>query len=195
MLRFTHWIFCIFLFISHSLCALTTLIVTSSTDDDPGGMGNVGELRYYLNLMNENLSTGSDDYAITFQFPMTITLNGNLPIINNSTYPVSITIGNSGSIPTVTIDGNGAYSGFFIPNGNVTIQNMNFQNLIAKGGGWWRRHFWWRRWNGGWRCYLCTYQFFKWYKPYGYLDECIDKELYCSGRNGGQIFKSSFPYR
>ena len=40
-----------------------------------------------------------------------------------------------GSTPTVTIDGNsGAYSGFFIPTGNVTIQNMIFQNLTAKGG-------------------------------------------------------------
>src|SRR6185312_14935689 len=49
--------------------------------------------------------------------------------------PVNITIGNSGSTPTVTIDGNsGTYSGFFIPMGNVTIQNMIFQNMTAKGG-------------------------------------------------------------
>ena len=67
--------------------------------------------------------------------PMTIQLNGILPIINNSSNPVNITIGNPGSTPTVTIDGNsGAYSGFFIPMGNVTIQNMIFQNLTAKGG-------------------------------------------------------------
>ncbi len=66
---------------------------------------------------------------------MTIQLNGILPIINNSPNPVSITIGNPGSIPTVTIDGNsGSYPGFFVATGNVTIQNIIFQNLAAKGG-------------------------------------------------------------
>ncbi len=77
----------------------------------------------------------AEDYAITFMSPMTIQLNGILPIINNSPNPVNITIGNTGSTPTVTIDGNNnAYSGFFIPTGNVTIQNMIFQNLTATGG-------------------------------------------------------------
>jgi len=122
-------------FISHSLHALTTLNVTVSSDNNPGGIGEVGDLRYYLNLMNQGLNTTPDDYAITFASPMTIQLNGILPIINNSSNPVNITIGNPGSIPTVTIDGNsGAYSGFFIPMGNVTIQNMIFQNLTAQGG-------------------------------------------------------------
>ncbi len=125
----------VFLFTSHSLYALTTLTVTLSTDNNPGGAGETGDLRYCLNTMNESLNTTSDDYAIEFDFPMTIQLNGILPIINNSSNAVNITIGNSGSTPTVTIDGNsGAYSGFFIPIGNVTIQNMIFQNLTAKGG-------------------------------------------------------------
>ena len=126
----------IFLFTSHSLFALTTLNVTLSSDDNPGGMGVNGDLRYILNSMNQALNTSPDDaYAITFDFPMTIQLNGILPIINNSSNPVNITIGNPGSTPTVTIDGNnGAYSGFFIPIGNVTMQNMIFQNLSAKGG-------------------------------------------------------------
>ncbi|WP_157058193.1 hypothetical protein [Legionella adelaidensis] len=114
---------------------MTTLTVTLSTDNDPGGMGEVGDLRYWLNSMNQDLNNTPDDYAIVFAFPMTIQLNGILPIINNSPNPVNITIGNPGSIPTVTIDGNsGAYSGFFIPIGNVTIQNIIFQNLTAKGG-------------------------------------------------------------
>jgi hypothetical protein len=124
----------IFLCISHSLCALTTLNVTLSSDNNPGGIGELGDLRYCLNQMNQDLNSFADDYAIVFAFPMTIQLNGILPIINNSSNPVNITIGNSGSIQTVTIDGNGAYSGFFIPMGNVTIQNMIFQNLIAQGG-------------------------------------------------------------
>lgn len=115
--------------------ALTICNVTLGSDNNPGGIGDAGDLRYCLNSMNQNLNTTPDDYAITFDFPMTIQLNGILPIINNSSNPVNITIGNSGSIPTVTIDGNsGAYSGFFIPTGNVTIQNMIFQNLSAKGG-------------------------------------------------------------
>jgi len=132
MFKLKYWIF---LFVSQSVYALTTLTVTLSSDNNPGGIGDLGDLRYALNAMNQSLATIQDDYAIVFAFPMTIQLNGNLPIINNSTYPVNITIGNSGSIPTVTIDGNsGAYSGFFIPIGNVTIQNMIFQNLTARGG-------------------------------------------------------------
>ena len=132
MLKFKYWIF---LLTSHSLHALTTLNVTLNSDNNPGGVGETGDLRYCLNSMNQNLNTTFDDYAITFAFPMTIQLNGILPIINNSSNPVNITIGNPGSTPTVTIDGNsGAYSGFFIPMGNVTIQNMIFKSLTAKGG-------------------------------------------------------------
>lgn len=130
--KLKYWI--IFLFVSQSLHALTTLTVTKNSDNNPGGFGEVGDLRYCLNTMNQGLNTTPDDYAIVFEFPMTITLNGILPIINNSSNPVNITIGNSGSIPTVTIDGSSTYSGLFIPMGNVTIQNMIFQNLIAKGG-------------------------------------------------------------
>ncbi len=129
---FKNWIF---LFTSHSLFALTTLNVTVSSDNNPGGFGEIGDLRYCLNSMNQDLQTIADDYAILFASPMTIQLNGILPIINSSSNPVNITIGNPGSTPTVTIDGNmGAYSGFFIPMGNVAIQNMIFQNLTAKGG-------------------------------------------------------------
>ena len=83
-----------FLFIPHSLYALTTLHVTASTDNNPGGIGDAGDLRYCLNTMNQGLSTTPDDYAIVFAFPMTIQLNGILPIINNSSNPVNITIGN-----------------------------------------------------------------------------------------------------
>ncbi|HEY1769727.1 MAG TPA: hypothetical protein VGG02_05680, partial [Chthoniobacterales bacterium] len=122
-------------FTSSSLLALTTLNVTISSDNDPGGIGEAGDLRYALNSMNQDLNTVPDDYAIVFAAPMTIQLNGILPIINNSPNPVNITIGNAGPTPTVTIDGNnGAYPGFFIAMGNVTIQNMIFQNLTAKGG-------------------------------------------------------------
>lgn len=124
----------IFLFISHSLCAVTTLHVTLSSDANPGGIGDIGDLRYCLNTMNQDLNTTPDDYVIVFDFPMTITLGGILPIINNSSNPVNITIGNSGSIPTVMLDGSSAYSGLFIPMGSVTIQNMIFQNFIARGG-------------------------------------------------------------
>lgn len=132
MFKFKHWIF---VFASHSLYAVTTLNVTISSDNNPGGIGEIGDLRYCLNAMNQGLNTIPDDYEIVFAFPMTIQLNGILPIINTSSTPVSITIGNPGPTPVVTIDGNsGTYSGFFIPMGNVTIQNMIFQNLTAKGG-------------------------------------------------------------
>jgi hypothetical protein len=132
MFKCRYWIF---LCISPSLYGLTTLNVTLNSDNNPGGIGEVGDLRYSLNSMNEGLNTTPDDYAITFASPMMIQLNGILPIINNSSNPVNITIGNPGSTSTVTIDGNsGAYSGFFIPIGNVIIQNMVFQNLTAQGG-------------------------------------------------------------
>lgn len=125
----------LFLLAYHPLFALTTLHVTLSSDNNPGGFGDPGDLRYCLNTMNTNLNSSIDDYQIVFDAPMTIQLNGILPIVNNSANPVNITIGNPGSIPTVTIDGNsGAYSGFFIPIGNVAIRNMIFQNLTAKGG-------------------------------------------------------------
>lgn len=86
--------FLILLLSSHSLFALTTLHVTISTDNNPGGVGEIGDLRYCLNSMNQDLNTTPDDYEIVFDFPMTIQLNGILPIINNSSYPVNITIGN-----------------------------------------------------------------------------------------------------
>src|ERR1700731_4301183 len=100
---FKQWIF---LFTPFSLFGLTTLNVTVSSDNNPGGIGEMGALRYCLNSMNQGLNTTPDDYSIVFASPMTIQLNGMLPIINNSSNPVNITIGNSGSIPTVTIDGN-----------------------------------------------------------------------------------------
>ena len=124
----------ILLFVAQPLYAFTTLQVSLSTDNDPGGFGETGDLRYCLNTMNQDLNITPDNFAIVFDYPMTIYLNGILPIINNSSHPVNITIGHPGSIRTVTIDGNNTYSGFFIPMGNVTIQNMTFQNLVAKGG-------------------------------------------------------------
>lgn len=124
----------ILLFISCSVQALTTLHVSLSTDNNPGGLGDTGDLRYCINSMNNDLQTIPDDYAIVFDFPMTIQLKGILPIINNSSNPVNITIGNSGTLATVIIDGQNIYPGFFTPMGNVTIQNITFQQLKAKGG-------------------------------------------------------------
>ncbi len=127
--------FLVLLFASVPASALTTLNVTVSTDNNPGGIGEVGDLRYVLNTMNQGLNTVPDDYAIVFAFPMTIQLNGILPVVNNSANPVNITIGNPGPVAAVTIDGNsGAYRGLLIPTGNVTVQNINFQNMSAKGG-------------------------------------------------------------
>jgi hypothetical protein len=120
---------------SSASLALTTLTVTVSSDNNPGGIGELGDLRYCLNAMNQGLNTTPDDYAIVFASPMTIQLNGILPIVNNSSNAVNITIGNSDPASRVIIDGNsGAYPGFLIAMGNVTIQNITFQNVTAKGG-------------------------------------------------------------
>ena len=127
--------FLILLFAASPGFALTTLTVTISTDNNPGGIGEVGDLRYALNAMNQDLNVVPDDYAIVFTSPMTIQLNGILPIVNNSPNPVNVTIGNPDTASIVTLDGNnGAYRGLFIPIGNVTIRNMGFQNLTAQGG-------------------------------------------------------------
>ena len=163
---------------SNAALALTTLTVTVSSDNNPGGIGEIGDLRYCLNSMNLGLNTIPDDYAIVFAFPMTIQLNGNLPLINNSPNPVNVTIGNPGPVPTVTIDGNsGAYSGFFIPMGNVTIQNMTFQNLTARGG------------NGGdgisggggglgaGGAISRTAELFEWFESFGHAGECRDQQF------------------
>lgn len=123
------------LFFLHSYSfAITTCSVSLSSDDNPNGMGNPGDLRFCLNQMNTSLDAFSDNYIIDFEYPMTITLNGILPIINNSMNPVDITIGSSNPAVIVTIDGNGLYNGFFIPHGNVTIQNIHFQNMVSRGG-------------------------------------------------------------
>ena len=137
MFKFRYWIF---IFIMQSSYGVTIVTVTLSSDNDPGGIGegagDTGDLRFCLNTMNQNLNAASDDYLIIFGFdvPTTIQLNGILPIINNSLNAVNITIGNSNPDSVVTIDGNGIYSGFFIPMGNVIIQNMIFKNITAKGG-------------------------------------------------------------
>ena len=130
---FKYWMF---LFAPHSLFALTILHVSQPSDNNPGGIGEMGDLRFALNTMNQDLNGGSlDNYEIVFDFPMTISLNGILPIVNTSSTSVNIAIGNSDPTFTVAIDGNGGtFSGFFIPTGTVTIQNMTFQNLTAKGG-------------------------------------------------------------
>lgn len=136
MNKFKFWI--VFLFISKSIYGLTTCNVTLNTDNNPGDSGEAGDLRYCLNSMNVNLNTTPDDYEIgfvsPFDFSQPIQLNGILPIINNSSNNVNITIGNSNSASVVTIDGDNFYRGFFIPMGNIIIQNINFQNMIAKGG-------------------------------------------------------------
>lgn len=142
-LGFSMFKYLIFLLASHSLFAITTYHVILSSDNDPGGFGETNDFRFFLNTMNVSLNTTTEDtYEIVFDSPMTIQINGSLPIINNSSNYAKITIGNSGPIPNVIIDGiNGTtngniypYSGFFIANGNVTIQNIIFQNLTAKGG-------------------------------------------------------------
>lgn len=133
MLKSKYW-FLLLALTTHSLFALTTLTVTKNTDDNPGGEGETGDLRYTLNTMNRNLNQSADDYQIQFNTPMTIQLNGNLPLINNSPNQSHITIGNADPTSTVIIDGANTYRGFFIPNGQVTIRNINFQNMLAKGG-------------------------------------------------------------
>src|SRR5690242_3166326 len=109
----------------------TTLTVTLNTDTLPAGAP--GELRNALNTMlnaqAQGTSTGSWDVVFSSGLG-TIQLNAILPMINLfQADSVSFT-------PTtpITIDGNNQYRGFFMAQGSVQLQDITFQNCIAKGG-------------------------------------------------------------
>lgn len=126
-------------FMSTGLNALTTLTVISNTDNavntGGGGAGTAGDLRYVLNYINQNTDTFNVAFGLTSGFE-TITLQGMLPILNlNGANTVVIDgINTLGSGTLVTVNGANNFRGFWAQQGNITIQNMNIQNMEANGG-------------------------------------------------------------
>lgn len=111
-----------------------SLVVTTNTDNavatGGSGSGTSGDLRYVLNYINQNAGS----HTVTFNVANpTITIGGLLPILNlNAANTLIIDGANSGN--QIILSGAGAYRGFFAQQGNITIQNMQIRNMLAKGG-------------------------------------------------------------
>lgn len=120
-----------------------TLTVNTNTDVPnlyPGGQTDssgaaTGDLRYCINyILNEQAQGVAQNYEIVFASDITsIQLNDKLSILNLLGTD-QIVIGNPDPAPSVTIVGGAKTGGFFIRQGDVTLQNLNFQDCNANGG-------------------------------------------------------------
>lgn len=122
--------------LSASAFASVDYIVNVSTDSATttggSGSGKSGDFRYVLNqILNGQAQGTAGPFNITFS-TSSVQLQALPPPINLFTAD-TITIGNSSSSSTVTIDGNGNRP-FFIAQGNVTLQNLITENGNAQGG-------------------------------------------------------------
>ena len=132
------FISCLF---GNSLLALNTYQVTEPNDNGiatggvQGSDSNKGDLRYVINKMNVDSMNDSITASITFDLPgnSNIILQGILPPFNLFT-PSTVSFDGANSGETITINGNENYRGFFIVQGDTTIQNLNINNCKAQGG-------------------------------------------------------------
>ncbi len=126
------------------LQAITTITVYVNTDANSGAVGvyNPGsqttDLRGALNFINVD---NAGPYSIVFNglSNSTITLSNPLPILNmNAVNGITIDGSNLGGTQ-ISLNGGGLYRGLLVRQANntnpVTIQNMNFSNCVAVGGG------------------------------------------------------------
>ncbi len=120
-----------------------TLTVNTSTDNPnsyPGGQtissgATSGDLRYCLNyILNEQAQGVVQNYEILFEPSVNVIQLGAKLSMVNLLGSDTIVIGNPDSAPPVTITGGSGTGGLFIRQGNVTLQNLNFQNVNATGG-------------------------------------------------------------
>ena len=123
------------------LHAYQDLIVNIPGDDAPATAGIFnfgtsatasGDLRGCLNYINTTTASAPDTFNITFNLPydQTISLSQLLPIVNfANTNTVTIDGSNGGN--QIIIDGDGSFRGFFIRQGNVTLQNITLSNTSA----------------------------------------------------------------
>ena len=98
-----------------------------------GGSTSSGDLRGCLNYINTATVSTSDVFNITFNIPSgneTISLGQLLPIVNlANTNTVTIDGANGGN--QVIIDGTNLFRGFFVRQGDVTLQNITLSNTSA----------------------------------------------------------------
>lgn len=91
-----------------------------------------GDLRGCLNHINTATTSAPDTFNITFNIPydQTISLEKLLPIVNlvNSN---TVTIDGTNGGNQIIIDGEGSFRGFFIRQGNVTLENITLSNTSA----------------------------------------------------------------
>ena len=111
--------------ITASVASASTFQVTSTADTTA-----VGTLRWAISQAN---GAGAGTHQITFNLPpnSTITLNSQLPVLNNS--GASIALNASGSTG-LTVSGNNASQIFFVESGTVSIANMTLADGRATGG-------------------------------------------------------------
>jgi hypothetical protein len=113
------------------------LTVTVSTDTHSGGAAGTGaglnntvehwlDLRAAIHIASTN--PGDNSILLDCGTPCVIALNGPLPPIM---VPVTI---NGGTFGKVYIDGANQYRVFFVDHGAVTIENLQIQRGMAKGG-------------------------------------------------------------
>lgn len=120
------------------------LTVTTPGDTNVASAGvfnnvtNQGDLRGVLNYVNTQGGSSSDIYNVSFNLggSNSIQLQAMLPIINLNANPVVNIDGanGGGANPSIVIDGNSLYRGFFAEKGQISLQNLTIQNVNAMGG-------------------------------------------------------------
>ena len=109
-----------------------TSVVTLATDGNDGkygyGAGTQGDLRYAIANAPANAVIVFDTTAMCAAATCTIDLAAPLPLIRQA---MTIDGGKSGRI---AIDGQSATRAFWVQSGDVTLQNLTIQNVVAKGG-------------------------------------------------------------
>lgn len=108
-------------------------VVTLNSDALAGspsgsGAGNPGELRYVMQHASSGDTIVFDTTTMCASSTCTISLSGPLPpIVQNLTI-------DAGNFGRVTIDGANGYRAFWVESGNVTLANLQIQNVLARGG-------------------------------------------------------------
>ncbi len=136
--KFTSIIFstlCLGLTTSH--LTATDYVVTVGGDTSPTTQGSPGDLRYTLNQINIDSFASPGTHTVSFNLSdPTIAYTNMLPIIN-LTNTNTLTIDGSNTLAgtgQIILDGGSVTRGFFVRQGDVTIQNMTIQNTNATGG-------------------------------------------------------------
>lgn len=141
---YKRWLFiAIVAFIGEITASTVTLTVNTNTDQPnlyPGGQttssgATTGDLRYCINyILNAQAQGIVQDYEIVFAAGIeSIQLNDKLSMVNLLGTD-NIVIGNPDPASPVTILGSTGTSGLFIRQGDVILQNLNFQSCNASGG-------------------------------------------------------------